>query len=303
MQIPTKMMALVSRQGTACAETAICNICYEDDDLRTSARYAGRGDISDIDNDAFVDCTPNDALQCVCCGRGATTMRQLLDSAVRRLDEVLSQEVIYLDMPPMPGEDSWRSIGQYPRTPEGQSQAVEYIREHIGPCDDYGRVPLLTNLLTCPGQEEVRLSTGLDLVEVPRLDGRELATVLAAMRYWQSRDTQRTTAQYYAMVDIATDEGQHLILDDNEIDALCERLNCGSDKPLRVVMSMGGGCIQNMDIPKGVEVEVFDFDEEEDPEYTGSLWHADGKCEAISPTDIDEFDEDGDEDEDEECDE
>ena len=59
-----------------------------------------------------------------------------------------------------------------------------------------------------------------------RLSNRELATILAALRYWQQ--------------DLANDEGEGPISPDHfddqitpltaeEIDELCERLNCGPE--------------------------------------------------------------------------
>ncbi len=51
------------------------------------------------------------------------------------------------------------------------------------------------------------------------LSGRELATVLAAIRFWQRRADPRDPE-----MEIATDDGQEALSDD-EIDALCERLN------------------------------------------------------------------------------
>jgi hypothetical protein len=52
-------------------------------------------------------------------------------------------------------------------------------------------------------------------------NARELATVLAALRYWQ----RVGIIAGYAEHDIATDGDTHLPLTTDEIDALCERLN------------------------------------------------------------------------------
>lgn len=51
------------------------------------------------------------------------------------------------------------------------------------------------------------------------LNSQELATVLAALRFWQRKGP--TTIEW----DIATNGGKFLPLDDNEIDDLCEKLN------------------------------------------------------------------------------
>lgn len=58
------------------------------------------------------------------------------------------------------------------------------------------------------------------------LSPRELATVLAALRYWQRSSGQNVASIDHALLDIATDGGTLSGLTDAEIDALCERLNC-----------------------------------------------------------------------------
>jgi hypothetical protein len=52
---------------------------------------------------------------------------------------------------------------------------------------------------------------------------RELATILAALRYWQASD--RSTATNAPEYDIASDSGEVEPLGNDEIDALCEQLN------------------------------------------------------------------------------
>ena len=56
------------------------------------------------------------------------------------------------------------------------------------------------------------------------LDDRELATVLAALRYWQ-RCATVCDPEFEIAADGRTDARAALTAD--EIDALCERLNCG----------------------------------------------------------------------------
>lgn len=60
--------------------------------------------------------------------------------------------------------------------------------------------------------------------EPEKLAGRELATVLAALRYWQESSSPRRK------MPVDFDGGEHFAdetpLDEGEIDALCERLNC-----------------------------------------------------------------------------
>ena len=52
---------------------------------------------------------------------------------------------------------------------------------------------------------------------------RELATILAALRYWQAND--RNIAAQAPEYDIASDSGQFEPLGNDEIDTLCEQLN------------------------------------------------------------------------------
>jgi hypothetical protein len=54
-----------------------------------------------------------------------------------------------------------------------------------------------------------------------QLTERELATVLAALRHWQTAESAE------AHEDIATDGGRLEPLKVDEIDELCLRLNCG----------------------------------------------------------------------------
>lgn len=62
-----------------------------------------------------------------------------------------------------------------------------------------------------------------------KLNDRELGTVLAALRYWQRRALDGAT-QLHCLpeYDIAAD-GDMEPLSANEIDELCERINCGGD--------------------------------------------------------------------------
>jgi hypothetical protein len=56
-----------------------------------------------------------------------------------------------------------------------------------------------------------------------KLDSRELGTVLAALRLWQVYPYNPLDE----FANIATNGGEHVPLLDDEIDDLCERLNCG----------------------------------------------------------------------------
>jgi len=68
------MYALLSNQGTAMAETALCAEHVADEDCRFEAfgnAPAGSDpDSAPLDAD-FEDCTGNDALSCIICGREA----------------------------------------------------------------------------------------------------------------------------------------------------------------------------------------------------------------------------------------
>jgi len=62
-----KMLALVSDQGTACAETALCEKCHGGKHRATIEKKAA--EIDDIPNPTdWQDCTGNDCLQCNDCG-------------------------------------------------------------------------------------------------------------------------------------------------------------------------------------------------------------------------------------------
>lgn len=68
----------------------------------------------------------------------------------------------------------------------------------------------------------------------PGLTPRELGTVLAALRLWQRLNGPPADD----LMDIATDGGTLTPLDDDEIDALCERLNGGEPAEGPVTMTV-----------------------------------------------------------------
>jgi len=98
------------------------------------------------------------------------------------------------------------------------------------------------------------------------LDNRELGTVLAALRAWQGMGTVLAAFRVWrgigqvsqAIQEIATDGGSLEPLNNEEIDALCERIN-GEDAPI-VKVRVSGGVVQNVETPEGVTVRVFDYD-------------------------------------------
>ncbi len=71
------------------------------------------------------------------------------------------------------------------------------------------------------------------------VNNRELATILAALRYWQHKGIEGPTKPHcLAEWDIAADNGTHIPLDANEIDALCERVNCDDDLPAQLLAAL-----------------------------------------------------------------
>lgn len=56
---------------------------------------------------------------------------------------------------------------------------------------------------------------------------RQLHTVLAALRYWQSVSTEVGTLTFSECTELATNSGACTELNAVEIDELCEDINCG----------------------------------------------------------------------------
>ncbi len=97
---------------------------------------------------------------------------------------------------------------------------------------------------------------------------RELATVLAALRFWARAGISGTPLEH----SIAT-EGEVLRpLNTEEVDVLCERLNTVDDhEAKRVLVSVSGG-VADIACDPGVEVAVFDQDAfASDPEATAGV--------------------------------
>lgn len=90
------------------------------------------------------------------------------------------------------------------------------------------------------------------------LNDREHATVLAALRHWQSRDAARRDMGEF---DIATNGGKLEPLENVEIDKLCERINT-TEEPV-VVIGLEGGVVQGGSATAGgFNVIVLDYDTE-----------------------------------------
>ena len=104
------------------------------------------------------------------------------------------------------------------------------------------------------------------------LDGRELATILAALRYYQAENLQADgEAADQAAGEIASDGGRLQPLTREEIDALCERLNArrtSSEMPLglQVILTVSGGVAEVLQKPQGVAVTLYDYDVEDGAE-------------------------------------
>jgi hypothetical protein len=96
-------------------------------------------------------------------------------------------------------------------------------------------------------------------MSVHTLDSRELATVLAALRYWQRLALAQE--ERGPEDDIASDGGTLSILQPSEIDALCERINC-EDAPI-VKVRVSGGVVQEVETPLGLVIKVFDYDHDD----------------------------------------
>jgi len=90
------------------------------------------------------------------------------------------------------------------------------------------------------------------------VDDRELATVLAALRGHQRRTCPPD------LLDIATNGGRHVPLTGEEIDGLCERLNCGILCPpdVNIVVELDGGLVEGVISDRPTRVRVVDYDVE-----------------------------------------
>jgi len=88
------------------------------------------------------------------------------------------------------------------------------------------------------------------------VDDRELATVLAALRGHQRRTCPPD------LLDIATNGDRHVPLTCEEIDGLCERLNCGILPPqeVNIVVELDGGLVEGVVADRPTKVRVVDYD-------------------------------------------
>lgn len=92
----------------------------------------------------------------------------------------------------------------------------------------------------------------------------ELATVLAALRYYQANGQGDPANRSDEIHDVATNGGEvEASLDGAAIDALCERLNARLGPP-RVLVVMEGGVIQSIKADQRVYVAHIEYDDEVD---------------------------------------
>lgn len=100
----------------------------------------------------------------------------------------------------------------------------------------------------------------------PELPPRELATVLAGLRLWQSGMLDINGPVVIGPTDllfeIADDGGDVEPLTSSEIDTLCERLNCSGTPgtPPRVIVCTEGGIVTSVMSAVPLNVSVCDFD-------------------------------------------
>ncbi len=89
--------------------------------------------------------------------------------------------------------------------------------------------------------------------------GRETATILAALRYWQA-DLQEATdsADYDPDAGIIDNEHfrEHKPLTPDEIDAVCERINCDGTSPLLIACYVALDSLQQL-ADKAGDVDEF----------------------------------------------
>lgn len=90
------------------------------------------------------------------------------------------------------------------------------------------------------------------------LSTKEINTVLAALRFFQMKGA----AAGPEIADLATNNGAESPMSNDEIDALCERLNVS--EPLNIVVHMEGGAVQsvmaNRETGDAVVVFTLDYD-------------------------------------------
>ena len=97
---------------------------------------------------------------------------------------------------------------------------------------------------------------------------RELATVLHSLRVLQEIRNNEFIGgcwdhetHHVADPDSCDHFAEAQPLTNDEIDALCELLNLGDDKPRRVVIRVENGEAEILELPVGAEAVIIDYDE------------------------------------------
>ncbi len=92
------------------------------------------------------------------------------------------------------------------------------------------------------------------------VESADLATILAALRYYQQEGQGEPSNRSDEIHVIATDGDTHVPLDAAGIDALCERIN--QDTPVRCVIGLEGGLVTGVTANVILEFTVLDYDVE-----------------------------------------
>lgn len=92
------------------------------------------------------------------------------------------------------------------------------------------------------------------------VDAAELATIFAALRFYQSAGQGDPANRSDDIHLIATDGDSQISLDAEAIDALCERLNL--DVPVRCLIGLEGGLVTGVTSNVLLEFTVLDYDVE-----------------------------------------
>jgi hypothetical protein len=117
------------------------------------------------------------------------------------------------------------------------------------------------------------------------LSGQELATVIAALRYWQKNYGDVAMLAGREFYDIAVNSGEFPPLSLQKIDALCERINVAGDEPRAVnatskLYRLIAACqeVSEMapkpEVPEIEDMKDLDPSQAEGLAYDAGLYHA-----------------------------
>lgn len=110
------------------------------------------------------------------------------------------------------------------------------------------------------------------------VDTAELATILAALRFYQREGLGKPSNRSDDIHLIATDGDSQISLDAEGIDAICERINL--NEPVRCLIGLEGGLVTGVTSNVMLEFTVLDYDVEgcdDDEVMTISSLDVDGK--------------------------